>query len=107
MTYEEFIANALQGRSVNSLAKQWGVPQTTLNGYVLGRSMPDFSTAMIMAKEAGIEEAEAFKLLASEDAKRKNRSEKIMAVVHKLSPSFKTLLRMANACWVRIQRVAQ
>lgn len=107
MTYEEFIATALKGRSVNSLAKQWGVPQTTLNGYVLGRSMPDFSTAMIMAKEAGIEEAEAFKLLAAEDAKRKNRVEKIKMVVGKLQPSFDSLLRIANACWTRVQRVAQ
>jgi len=107
MTYAELIEKALNGRSVNSMAKQWGLAQTTLQDHVTGKSIPDFCTARLMALEAGVDAAEVFNILADEVARRKNRSEKIMAVVHKLSPSFKTLLRMANACWVRVQRVAQ
>jgi len=107
MTYSELIVKALNGRSVNSMAKQWGLAQTTLQDHVTGKSIPDFCTARLMALEAGVDTAEVFNILADEVARRKNRSEKISAVIHKLSPSFNTLLRMANACWVRVQRVAQ
>jgi len=107
MTYAELIAKALNGRSVNSMAKQWGLAQTTLQDHVTGKSIPDFCTARLMALEAGVDAAEVFNILADEVAKRKNRSEKIRTVVGKLQPSFNTLLRIANAFWMRVQGVAQ
>ncbi|MDR9839816.1 MULTISPECIES: hypothetical protein [Herbaspirillum] len=107
MTYEEFIAKAIQGRSVNSLAKAWGIPQTSLSNYSLGKTLPDFSTALLLAREAGMEEAEVFRLLAREDARRKKEKGRIKQPLEKLLPSFDLLLRTANTCWIRIRRVAQ
>jgi hypothetical protein len=70
MSYQELIAAALKGRSVNRAAKDWGVPQTTLDRYTKDR-LPDYYTAWKMAEEAGMEPGEVFALLADEEAKRK------------------------------------
>jgi DNA-binding XRE family transcriptional regulator len=74
MNYEELIANALKGRSVNSMAKTWGVPQATLDNYVKGKVMPDFDTALKIVREAGANEADAFEALAENSATTKHQS---------------------------------
>lgn len=70
MSYQELIVRALKGRSVNRAAKDWGIPQPTLDRYTKDR-LPDFYTAWKMAREAGIDPGEAFAVLAEEEAKRK------------------------------------
>lgn len=77
MNYEELIAKALKQRSVNSMAKVWGLPQVTLNRYVTGKNMPDYDTAMKIAREAGVEPGEAFEVLAAEERNRKSRNFKL------------------------------
>ena len=77
MEYAELIARALKGRSVNSMAKQWGIPQPTLDSYVKGKSMPDFWTAWKIAQEADVEPAIAFRTLALAEQDRKVRNFKL------------------------------
>jgi transcriptional regulator with XRE-family HTH domain len=73
MTYQELIAKALNGRSVNEAAQEWGVPQTTLNTYARGRRMPDYQTALIIAREAGVDPGTVMKICAAEEALKKPR----------------------------------
>ena len=77
MTYTEFIDRALHGRSVNKAAHDMGITQTLLNKYKLGTNLPGFLNALILAKEAGVSESEALKLLAEEEATRKGLAEKL------------------------------
>ena len=99
MSYLEMISRALKERSVNSLAKAWGVKQKTLDRYVKGETLPDYATALIMAKEAGISAGEAMELLAAEATKRKTKIEIV-------STGFKWLLRAANAAGIKVPAVA-
>ena len=99
MSYLEMISRALKGRSVNAAAKQWGVPQKTMDRYAKGERLPDYATAMLIAREAGIGLEEAFQTLAAEETKRKTKTDK-------LSEGFKSLLRAANACWIRVPAAA-
>ncbi len=71
MEYQEFVEAALKGRSVNSMAKVWGLKQQTLDRYVKGTHLPDYRTAMLMAQEAGVAIDTTFILLAQEESKRK------------------------------------
>ncbi|WP_093389705.1 helix-turn-helix domain-containing protein [Rugamonas rubra] len=77
MNYAEMIDRAMKGRSVNSLAKAWGLQQRTLDRYVKGQSMPDYETALKIAKEAGVEPGEAFEVLVTEERSHKARSFKL------------------------------
>ncbi|MHA4871596.1 helix-turn-helix domain-containing protein [Duganella sp. PWIR1] len=77
MNYEEMIAKALKGRSVNSMAKAWGIPQTRLDRYVKGIHMPDYTTGLKLAKEAGISPGEAFEILANEEQHHKAKNFKL------------------------------
>lgn len=99
MSYLEMVMRALKGRSVNAAAKQWGIPQSTLDKYVKGTRLPDYLTAKIIAEEAGVSGSEMLDTLAAEEAKRKTKSDK-------LSAGFKWLLRAANAAGVRVPAVA-
>lgn len=99
MSYLEIIQRALKGRSVYAAAKQWGIPQKTLDNYANGKRIPDPITAKIIKEEAGITADEMMETLAIEEAKRRSKLEKI-------SRGFKALLRAANACRVRIPQVA-
>jgi transcriptional regulator with XRE-family HTH domain len=76
MSYLEMISRALKNRSVNSLAKAWGVKQKTLDRYVKGETLPDYTTALIIATEAGIEAGEAMRTLAEEEKKIRARKQK-------------------------------
>jgi protein-disulfide isomerase-like protein with CxxC motif len=73
MDYKNLIEKALNGRSVNKAAHDWGIPQKTLDNYVKGTRLPDYQTALIIAAEAGIEAGEMMKVCAAEEAKKKPR----------------------------------
>ena len=47
MEYQEFVEAALKGRSVNSMAKAWGLKQQTLDRYVKGTHLPDYRLSLI------------------------------------------------------------
>jgi len=71
MEYAEIVQKALRGRSVNRAAKEWGVGQVTLNRYVNGGRLPDYETAVLMAREAGVEPGVMLIALAEEESRRK------------------------------------
>ena len=73
MNYDEMIEKALDGKSVNAMSKAWGVPQVTLNRYVRGERLPDYDTALKIAKAAGLEPGLAFEVLAEEERQKKAR----------------------------------
>jgi transcriptional regulator with XRE-family HTH domain len=77
MNYREMIDSALKGRSVNSMAKAWGLPQPTLDRYIKGERMPDYNTGLKIAKEAGIDPAEAFEVFAAEERNHKVKNFKL------------------------------
>lgn len=77
MSYQELIAKALHGRSVNSAAREMGLAQPTLNRYVRGQTLPDYTAAFVLAKEAGVDPREMFLALVEEEAKKKGALEKI------------------------------
>lgn len=99
MSYLETVKRALAGRSVNAMAKQWGIPQSTLDRYTKGDRLPDYLTAKIIATEAGISAGEMLEMLAEEEGKRRSKMQKI-------SEGFKTLLRFANVGWKRVSATA-
>jgi predicted transcriptional regulator len=71
MNYAEMIAKAFTNRSVNAMAKMWGIPQKTLDRYCKGETLPDYDTAEKIADQAGIERGVAFAILAEETRLRK------------------------------------
>lgn len=71
MTYEEIIAKALAGRSVNRAAGDWGLTQATLNNYVLGRRVPDYQTAILLADASGCDLASVMKACAVKELELK------------------------------------
>lgn len=74
MDYQELIEKAIRGRSVNAMAKVWGLNQPTLRRYVNGERLPDFDTALKIAREAGVEPGEAFEVLAAEERNHKSKN---------------------------------
>ena len=76
MTYKELIEKALNGRSVNKAAKEIGLRQVYLNRYKNNKSLPNYCDALILAKEAGINAAEAFEIFAEEERTRKEQKGK-------------------------------
>ena len=89
MSYQELIAKAMKGRSVNALAKALHVPQPTMRNYCNGDRLPDYTTAAALAKEAGVEVAEMFLALVEEEAKKKGLTAKI-------AEGFKKLVSLAK-----------
>jgi len=77
MKYSELIELALKGRSVNSMARTWGVPQPTLAKYMQGNRLPDYDLALKIAIEAGVEPGEAFVTLAEEQRNLKSKNFKL------------------------------
>ncbi|GAA0834714.1 helix-turn-helix domain-containing protein [Cupriavidus pauculus] len=89
MSYTELIQRALHGRSVLQAAKELGLPQSTLHNYCSGKRMPDYLTAFMLAKEAGVDPREMFMALVEEDAKKKG-------VLEKISEGFNALLSLVK-----------
>lgn len=77
MKYSELIEKALKGRSVNSMARTWGVPQPTLAKYMQGDRLPDYDLALKIALEAGVEPGDAFLTLAQEQRNLKAKNFKL------------------------------
>jgi len=96
MSYLEIIQRALKGRSVYAAAKQWGIPQKTLDNYANGKRVPGYRVALLLAEEAGVTEAEAMRSLAEQERK----------ITEKISEGFKALLRAANVGWTRVPATA-
>lgn len=90
MSYQELIAMALKGRSVNRAAKELGLTQRSLDRYSKAERLPDYDDALILAHEAGIDDGEAFKILANEARARKQQKKE------KISNSFNWLIALAN-----------
>lgn len=95
MSYKELIDLALHGRSVNSVANALGIPQRTLDRYTKSESLPDYVTAFMLAKEAGIDPREMFMALVEEEAKKKGLLEKI-------SEGFNSLLALVKPRRTRV-----
>lgn len=68
MTYEELITKVLDGKSVNSRAKELGLPQKSMDHYVKARSLPDCDVAIVLAKAAGVSIEEAVLAIAAKKA---------------------------------------
>ncbi|WP_080515821.1 hypothetical protein [Ralstonia pickettii] len=90
MSYQELIAKALHGRSVHRAAKELGIHQRSLDRYSKAERLPDYDDALILAHEAGIDDSEAFKILANEARARKEQKRE------KISKSFKPLIEWLN-----------
>lgn len=71
MNYQEVMQRALKGRSVNAAAKDMGLPQQSLNRWVLGKNLPDYASAAILAAEARLSLGEMMRVLVDEDQRRK------------------------------------
>lgn len=67
MNYSELIAKALKGRSVNAAAKDWGLRQATLDRWTKSKGLPDYTTTIKMAQEAGVDLKEAVLAVAAEE----------------------------------------
>lgn len=91
MKYSDLIEMALKGRSVNSMARTWGVPQPTLARYMQGNRLPDYDLALKIAIEAGVEPGEAFVALAEEQRNLKSKNFKLQGGFVQITP----LLSMA------------
>jgi hypothetical protein len=87
MRYEELIERALKGRSVNKAAKDWGVPQRSLDNYSKGIRLPGFELAMKIATDAGVSLEDAFRVFADYERDIKSRS-----LVEKISANFEVLV---------------
>jgi transcriptional regulator with XRE-family HTH domain len=75
MTYEQLIEKVLNGKSVNSRAKELGMAQKTLDNYVRGKSAPGCAVTMMFAEVAGIPLNEAVAAVAEQEKKaRPNHS---------------------------------
>lgn len=79
MNYQELIAMALKGRSVNSMARTWGVPQPTLARWIKGDRLPDYDVALKIVKEAGVDPAEGFEILANAERAHKVKGFQLQA----------------------------
>lgn len=74
MEYAELFQKALKGRTVNQAAKDWGIPQSTLDAYSKGKRVPDYQAAMILASEAGITPGDVMMIMVRLEASKKPRS---------------------------------
>jgi transcriptional regulator with XRE-family HTH domain len=61
---------------VNSVAREWGIKQQTLDRYVKMERMPDFKTALKIAQEAGVDPGEALATLAKAEQLHRARLQK-------------------------------
>lgn len=71
MNYSDVMARALKGRSVNAAARDMGLPQQSLSRWVLGKNLPDYSSAAILAAEANVSLGDMMRVLVEEDQRRK------------------------------------
>lgn len=89
MSFREVIELALHGRSVRQAALAMGMYQQQLQRFYSGKCLPKYPEAYAIAKESGMDAGEVFKILAEEEAKKSQKTEKI-------SNSFNWLIALAN-----------
>lgn len=65
MDYRELIQLALQGRSVNAAAKDFGVTLSAFQRYVKGERLPDYDLGLRLVEAAGVDLATGFLILAA------------------------------------------
>jgi len=75
VNYTEIMQKALKGRAVNAAAKEMGLPQASLDRWVKGKNIPDYSSAAIIAAEARVSLGEMMAVLVKEDQRRKGLKE--------------------------------
>ncbi|TCK37167.1 helix-turn-helix protein [Paraburkholderia sp. BL8N3] len=97
MDYAEFIARALKGRTVNKAAKELGIPQATLDRYAKAQRLPDYRTALLLAREAGASPGEVMMILAREEERKNPTKEIITAGFRWLANASKRLLERPSA----------
>ncbi|MBN3802511.1 helix-turn-helix transcriptional regulator [Paraburkholderia sp. Ac-20336] len=95
MTYAELIERAMKGRSVNRAAKEMGLNQRSLDRYVKSERLPDFRTALILAREADVPLGETMIALAHEEARRNETKEIVTA-------GFRMLTNAVNRLFSRV-----
>lgn len=91
MNYDDLIAFAIKDRSINGLAKTWGIPQKTLENYAKGKSLPSYTALSIFAREAGISTSEAVQIMIAEEQRRKEMKEILSPVFHRLTSALNRL----------------
>ncbi len=74
MTYDELIAKALDGMTVNRAAVVWGIPQSNLDRYSKSQSMPNAAAALAISRAAGVPAEEVLEIIARQEAKKKQKS---------------------------------
>lgn len=79
MNYSDVMARALKGRSINAAARDMGLPQQSLSRWVLGKNLPDYSSAAVLAAEANVSLGEMMRVLVEEDQRRKVSKDMIAA----------------------------
>lgn len=89
MSFRDVIELALHGRSVRQAALAMGMYQQQLQRFYSGKCLPKYPEAYAIAKESGMDTGEVFKILAEEEAKKSQKTEKI-------SNSFKRLIEALN-----------
>jgi transcriptional regulator with XRE-family HTH domain len=77
MNYSELVVKALNGRTVNSMAKAWGLPQPTLQRWLKGERVPDYGTTIKMASEAGVALEDAVLAVAEQEQTLKAQNFKL------------------------------
>jgi transcriptional regulator with XRE-family HTH domain len=97
MNYQEVMQRALNGRSVNAAAKEMGLPQQSLNRWVNGKNLPDYSSAAILAAEAHVSLGEMMRVLVEEDQRRKSSKDILSAGFRWLTNASNRLLARVSA----------
>jgi transcriptional regulator with XRE-family HTH domain len=91
MDYIEVMRRAINGRTVNAAAKDMGLPQQSLSRWVNGKNIPDYSSAAIIAAEAGVSLGEMMRVLVEEDQRRKGLKDILSPVFHRLTSALNRL----------------
>ncbi|RKP46847.1 helix-turn-helix domain-containing protein [Trinickia fusca] len=97
MTYEELIESVLNGRSVNRAAKEMGIAQKSLDRYVKGERLPDYTTAAKFAREANVSLGDVMLIMVREEEKRKPLKEMVAAGFRLLTNALNRLFTVLSA----------
>ena len=95
MVYRDLIAKALQGRSVNRAAKELGIAQKSLDRYVKGDRLPDYTTAAKLAQAANVSLSEVMLIMVEEEQRRKLSKEMF-------ATGFRLLTNAVNRLFIRL-----
>lgn len=77
MGFTDVIEKALHGRKVAAAAREMGMYQQKLDRFYKGQCLPNYTDALIIAREAGVPLEDVFIALAKDEAERNGTVEKI------------------------------